>query len=167
MKKKIWMVLLLAVCQVVILLGMAGIHYYTKWYGKEIVLQTEPIDPQDLFYGDYVYLNYTISNVPYSKWEGDEKPQFGEKVYVLLKSGKEGYEVIQVTKEKPKASGDEVVLKAKAMDVLENKLHLLYGLERYYVKEGEGKELEQRMGTLKVHVKISDFHQFISKTEIE
>ncbi|MBO9128185.1 GDYXXLXY domain-containing protein [Bacillus sp. 165] len=165
MKKRTWWIVLLVICQLVSLSGMAGVHYYTKWYGKDIILQTEPVDPQDLFYGDYVYLNYTISTVPYSKWEGTERITFREKVYVLLRKQGNEYEVKKVVRDKPNASSEEVVLRAKAMENGDGTLRLEYGLERLYVKEGTGKAIEEQAGRLKVHVKVSRWHQFIEGTE--
>ena len=45
-----WLILLLVI-QILFLAGIAGFHYSTLWYGKEIRLQTVPVDPRDLFTG--------------------------------------------------------------------------------------------------------------------
>ena len=58
--------ILLLVIQILFLAGIAGFHYSTLWYGKEIRVQTVPVDPRDLLYGDYVHFNYDINRVPMS-----------------------------------------------------------------------------------------------------
>lgn len=52
-----------------ILAGMLVSHAYPLWVGQEIVLRVvRPIDPRDLFRGDYVILSYRISQLRF----GDE-----------------------------------------------------------------------------------------------
>jgi uncharacterized membrane-anchored protein len=47
-----------------ILAGMLVSHAYPLWVGQEIVLRVvQPIDPRDLFRGDYVILSYRISQL--------------------------------------------------------------------------------------------------------
>jgi uncharacterized membrane-anchored protein len=58
-----------------ILGGMLVSHAYPLWVGQEIVLRVvRPIDPRDLFRGDYVILSYRISRLQF----GDEPQQASE-----------------------------------------------------------------------------------------
>lgn len=50
-----------------ILLAMTIKPQATVLFGKEVVLETKAYDPTDLFRGDYVAINFAISDVPKSK----------------------------------------------------------------------------------------------------
>ena len=47
----------------VIIAGFIGYKEYTLSQGQKILLKTIPLDPRDLFRGDYVVLNYEISQL--------------------------------------------------------------------------------------------------------
>ena len=49
-------VLLLVFCT------MVGMNEYTLIHGHKLMLKTVPVDPRDLLRGDYVILDYEISN---------------------------------------------------------------------------------------------------------
>lgn len=151
---------MLIVLQVLILGGIAASHYGTLFYGEKIVLKTEPVDPRDLFYGDYVILNYEISNVPLSLWKEDGEPDYNEKVYVLLKEKDSVHEAVSVYKEKPEVKEGEVALKAIVKGVYNQpgEIFLKYGLERYYVEEGTGRAIEEEMPD-KVSVRVAPWGQ--------
>jgi len=64
-------ILMVAMCfQVVILLGMIGLHSMPLFFGKTILIRVVPVDPRDLFRGDYVILSYAFSRTPTSEIEG-------------------------------------------------------------------------------------------------
>ncbi len=52
--------------------------------GQEIRLTVIPVDPRDLFRGNYVTLNYAISTVRSDALAGDDTFRFGEPIYVTL-----------------------------------------------------------------------------------
>ena len=63
------------------LMVMAGVFingFYPLWVGDEIRLKTQPVDPRDLFRGNYARLNYAFSTVD----SPDLRP--GEVVYLPL-----------------------------------------------------------------------------------
>ena len=70
--------LVLALC---ILLGIAGIFIlYLSWpllTGTVVILKTQPVDPFDLFRGQYMTINYEISSV-----ELPEETKEGDDIYV-------------------------------------------------------------------------------------
>lgn len=160
MKNKWWIVI--ALLQGFILLGIAGSYYAADYYGKKIVLKTEPVDPSDLFYGDYVTLNYEISDVSSSLWKGkpiqDPKP-----VYVVLSPNKESYHVNKITSDRPDVAGNQVYLKAKATPSMTGRLHLEYGLERYFVKDNSGKSYEDPQNKYKVTLHVSSWGKGVIK----
>lgn len=99
----------------VALVGMTVSPVFTMMTGKEIQLETKPIDPTDLFRGDYVTLSYQAEEVHESKLDKkikeyflqEESKSYGSKplvVYSILERNREGiYEVKKVVMEKPKS----------------------------------------------------------------
>lgn len=121
--------------------------------GREIVADVIPVDPRDLFRGDYVILGYAFGGqvaVPKETHQGD-------KVYVTLKPTAPGqWEVVStsLSREHP-ADPAHVVLKgiAEYVYVVENeptKAQIRYGIESYFVPEGTGKDLEQQVRDKKI-----------------
>ena len=50
--------------QVVGLVAFAGVRQAAVTEGREITLQTAPVDPRSLFQGDYAILDYEIAEIP-------------------------------------------------------------------------------------------------------
>jgi len=112
--------------------------------GTVILLETRPVDPRDLLRGDYVILNYKISDVATNLFSPPlTRPlENGETVYVALARRGEFHEVVRASLEHFDAGKDEVVLKGQGHgwwnSAQQNAIHLQYGLEQYYVREGTG-----------------------------
>ena len=134
--------------------------------GTEIKLKTLPVDPRDLLRGDYVILSYPISTIPKSIVTGDV-PRGGERVRmaVRLKPGADGLWTASEASfgELAPAEGS-VLLRTLPFDfyasvdnLLPETLFVSYGLERYYVPEGEGKALEdaRNQEELEVEARVS------------
>lgn len=148
MKKRIWLAIIVAV-QAVLLLSIAGKYYYVQATGTPITLRTAPVDPSDLFYGEYVSLRYEIDTLPLSKMGIQLKLEDqGRVVYVLVEpAGKQPwYEARGVYLSPPSLQANQAVLRAHVdyIDEYADTLHLNYGLNRYYLPEGLGKEMEQK-----------------------
>jgi uncharacterized membrane-anchored protein len=47
---------------------MIGYRHYWIETGEKIMLRVEPVDPRDLFRGDYVSLSYEISSLDRSSY---------------------------------------------------------------------------------------------------
>jgi hypothetical protein len=83
---------------------------------------------------------------------------------VLLRKNGYIYEQVRVTSEKIKpANEQEAVLTGRYEYEMNGFMHVTYGLERYRLKKEETLKPGERQW--KVHVKVSDYHQFV--TEIE
>jgi uncharacterized membrane-anchored protein len=152
-------VALVILLQCVWILGTAFVQERALAKGQIIVLETRPVDPRDLLRGDYVMLNYKISDVPrnvFSPPLGAEVPA-GIVIYVGLKAHGQFYEVNRASLERFPADADEVVLKGRSASWwgATNSVHVAYGLERYYVGEGKGNP----HGTLTVQVAVPDSGQ--------
>jgi uncharacterized membrane-anchored protein len=121
--------------------------------GTEVTLQTRPIDPRDLLRGDYVVLNYDISQLPagllQNKLAGTRNPI----VFVKLAPNRDGlYEAISVHTDPVAVKGPEVLIRGRVAygatcgpmgRAFCDKLQVRYNLESYFVPEGEGQKLEQ------------------------
>ena len=77
--------------------------------GAEVRLKTVPVDPRDLFRGDYVVLGYPISVVEAE--QGAEPYRSGETVFVTLGRDEQGFaRAVGVSREWPKDGGAAVVI---------------------------------------------------------
>ena len=111
--------------------------------GKLITLETERVDPRDLLRGDHLILNYKISNVPtnlFSPPVGRDLPG-GRNVYVALEPRGDFFAIAKASTNQFEPPGNQVLLKARSSWSGwggTNAIHVEYGLERYYVREGSG-----------------------------
>ncbi|PZE19487.1 GDYXXLXY domain-containing protein [Paenibacillus xerothermodurans] len=150
----------LVVLQVLFLAGMAGSYYAVGWYGTEIKLETVPVDPRDLLYGDYVTLRYKISELSPALWHGKgEAPKRGSAVYVALKPVDGLYEAAGVYEAAPRLEAGQVAVKGRVQAAWDGGIQVKYGLERYYVPEGTGVELERTAGDMIAVVKVAAWGQ--------
>jgi uncharacterized membrane-anchored protein len=131
---------------------MAGEREHILRNGEIIYLRTAPVDPRDLFRGDYVRLNYEISTIaaghlPAGHSAGLAK---GQKVYVKLKENSSGlYELDQVSMTEPPTG---IYLTGRSPHHYRHRLRghplrLNYGIEAYFVQQGKGRRIEQRLGS--------------------
>lgn len=137
--------------QVLALVVFVGAREYTLRSGEEVVLATVPVDPRDLFRGDYVVLRYEISTVP-------GRYAVGDTLYVLLvERGDGAWRMADVTREPPGSEatflrGHVVRQTQSAAKVAQAEVE--YGIESYFVPEGTGRKIEQASGKLKVRVAV-------------
>ncbi len=83
--------ILLILLQLLLLAGIVGYREYWVETGDKILLRTAPVDPRDLFRGDYVRLSYEISTLALDQLGvkgGNFKP--GQVVYVGLEKNPDG-----------------------------------------------------------------------------
>jgi len=109
--------------------------------GKIILLETQPVDPRDLLRGDYLTLNYKISDVALSAFTPPrtEPVPPGQTVYVALEPRGDFYSVASASTEPISPQNGQVVLRGRAQAWWNAaSVHLAYGLERYYIREGTG-----------------------------
>jgi hypothetical protein len=143
--------------------------------GREIVLQVEPVDPRDFFRGDYVQLQYDVSTflVP------DDGPiplRDGDTVYVALHVRPDGHAGFM--------SGHRILAEARAASpaVIRGRVDFVgplpardtdrgrvtfcgarsctmvrakFGIESYFVPQGEGRALEQARNARRLEMLIA------------
>ncbi|MFA5157000.1 MAG: GDYXXLXY domain-containing protein [Candidatus Omnitrophota bacterium] len=114
--------------------------------GKVVVLETAPVDPRDFLRGDYVVLNYRISRLDLGKIKSPMPYYYpGEAVYVQLEQKGKFWEPVAAYPQKD-ASLEGVFIKGKVKNHYYNQtLVVNYGIESYFVPEGEGKDIEDNM----------------------
>jgi uncharacterized membrane-anchored protein len=126
--------------------------------GQEARLELTPVDPRDLFRGDYVVLAYRIGtvNVPLDATTAFTR---GQQVFVTLRPDANNMSrAVAISAERPAVSGDDIVISgfvtspstcmlndsgARDCKLGTRAVGVRYGLESYFVPEGEGKKIEQ------------------------
>lgn len=112
--------------------------------GKLVMLETRPADPRDFLRGDYLVLGYKISDVPTNLFSPPVKSELspGTKVFVALAPGtNEFYHVVHASTVAFSPADGEVVLIGKSADHwwwAPESVHVVYGIEKYFVAEGTG-----------------------------
>jgi uncharacterized membrane-anchored protein len=127
--------------------------------GRVVLLETQPVDPRDPLRGDFVRLNYKISDIPRDKFSPpvtNELPA-GAKIFVTLApvGTNDFWEVRRASTGKLVPADNEVLICGKAMWTwrnLTNSIHVEYGLEKYFVAEGTGNP----QGKLKVQAAVTE-----------
>lgn len=76
-----------------------------------VTLRTAPVDPRDIFRGDYVVLRYDISDIALTSYKGTTDLARGDTVYVELNKGKSGaWQAVGIdTKMTPPAEGNHII----------------------------------------------------------
>jgi uncharacterized membrane-anchored protein len=172
-------ILLACLVPIGILVGMTITPLYTLWSGEEVTLRTIPVDPTDLFRGDYVILQYEAEEVPVSIVEKGvrrelEKGHSAIDVYVPLKQEGSFHLPEKVTLEKPQSG---LYLKGK-LDYIttswngrlegEEAAYLTYSLDKYFVEDNTGLELEEasRNGNILAKVKVKNGYAYLVDVSI-
>ena len=141
-----WLIIIVAALQVAVLAQMAGQRELVVKNGKTIYLRTTPVDPRDLFRGDYVSLDYEISSVPKSLLRdglAENKCKQGMRVYAVLDANQNNLcQLAYVTDKKPK---DGLFIRGRVgrQYVESSSIRVLYGIEAYFMQQGKGKQLER------------------------
>jgi uncharacterized membrane-anchored protein len=73
-----------AIFQLAVLAGELLIAVYPRWTGVPMRVLVEPVDPRDLFRGNYARLGYSFNRVSEDLWQGDDTLRPGQVVYVTL-----------------------------------------------------------------------------------
>ncbi|WP_378952277.1 GDYXXLXY domain-containing protein [Mesorhizobium sp. ANAO-SY3R2] len=134
--------------------------------GQEVLLKVEPVDPRDLLRGDFVRLGYEISRLPVEKIENlpeSELTATEGPVVVRLKKDADGY-----WRATAAWLGDAAATPAGAGEVdiagrigsgwslaPGSTIGVDYGIERFYVPEGEGLAIERDMRVRSFGIKLA------------
>lgn len=178
MRRPSWLSPLLIGLAIVFQIGVvAAMAISREWIlasGTPIVLQTAPVDPRDIFRGDYVRLDYLFSRIPVSMMDDaivDEGLRKGQRVYLALQgdgSGVHRGEKLFVT-----PPGGVTFIAGRVGQAWPYRhyrnstagmqpVYVRYGIEQYYVEQGRGRQMERLRGgrngfqlPMLMHVRVS------------
>jgi uncharacterized membrane-anchored protein len=144
------MLAIVALVQTGVLAGMVIDRTRLLKSGREITLPIVPVDPRDLFKGEYVRLGYEAGNVPVRLLEGPPPTRNAAFYVVLEKKDGGAWQPVKMSRSMPsETSPDRIVLKARSMwgwpqsYSANAMIQVRYGIESYFVTQGEGPRLEQ------------------------
>ena len=146
--------------QIVFLFGLVGYRETILALGRTAVLRTVPVDPRDLFKGEYVTLRYEISTLGRTDVsQGSKRHRLlgeiseGDTVYVALSNIDGDDSSLDVQTGEPSGRTDLFI--EGQVDTRNNDVITVeYGIEQYFVSEGRGLEIE-RADDVNVRIKIT------------
>lgn len=154
-RRSLLLAVLVALLQVAFLGWMIAGRAAILRNGQEALLKVQPVDPRDLLRGDYVWLGYEISSIPAKLVTNlpsggaalDEGP-----IFVRIGKDADGYwRARSATLGAPAAApaAGELDIRGTVSALWQvdanSSLSVNYGIERYYVPEGEGLQIQKDM----------------------
>lgn len=144
-----------------------------------VTLRTAPVDPRDLFRGDYVILNYDISRLATEELGGDDEFTYEDDIYVELAPDGETWKAVAIWRAPNEPASGNRIIRGKVSSIVPRArvtetpdpndgaalpcpdcgtVGVDYGIESYFVPEGEGRELEdlRNDGKLTIDVALGD-----------
>lgn len=170
----IFRVLLVVAIQTVALAYMIVDRQAMLNAAQTVTLKVVPVDPTDMFRGDYVILRYDISTLDPAKLEGEDTFNYGDKVYVTLAPG-DTWTATAIARTKPVAPSGGAVISGTVESILSpspaigpdgqpqpettpqiQTVTVGFGIESFFVPEGTGRAIEDeaRKGDLRVDVAL-------------
>ncbi|MCF7674664.1 MAG: GDYXXLXY domain-containing protein [Akkermansiaceae bacterium] len=146
--------------QLLVLGWMAGEREWIVRTAPEVWLRTAPVDPRDLFRGDYVTLAYDISNIPAGKlgpgliaYLDDQSAAAHSRsqrreivIYVSLEANAgTGPARISLADLTPPSSGVFIKGRVRTYGASSSSglTGVSYGIDAYFIQQGKGYEIEQ------------------------
>ena len=159
---RLWLFAAAGVIQVLLIAFMVGDRVRILRSDTEVILKTRAVDPRDFLRGDYVVLNYDISSAPTGELKDTPVSGPGMLVYVKLARGADGFHQAVSLHREPVAVGPGEALIRGRVDnrsfcgdnrrMFCSSVQLSYGLEKFFVPQGEGREIEKARNDGKVAV---------------
>lgn len=189
MLKSNWKKLIAFSLPILILIGMSITPFLTITTGNTIKLETRPVDPTDLFRGDYVRLNYKAEEVNISKLDKELKDYFRVNnssfydkpvvVYSVLEKNENGMDIVKkVVKDQPEEGiylkGEINYFPLNSSNEPDNQVvEINYQLDKFFVPENTGKGLENAISqpanktSAIATIKVRKGHAILDKVEIQ
>lgn|SRR5262245_61558916 len=159
---EIKLLIAIVAAQVAILIGMIVLDGLPLVLGERVKLKVVPVDPRDIFRGDYVVLSYEFSQFDSATFSGRPSrsrmnwydAEWADRVvFVSLKPVGDHHEA-GVKSLKPPSSGP--YLRGTLSSHWPGRFE--YGIEAYYVQEGEGRRLEQLIRRRQLMAEVAVWH---------
>lgn len=153
-----WQVLVIGLAfQLAVLATMMIVPLMTLATGDVILLRVAPVDPRDLFRGDYVILSYEISrptadgssDASNVTWDRLSQLQ-GRTLYVRLEADPDGKHW--------HASGYQLDPPSEGKFIrgtVAGNATVRFGIEQYFVQEGQGHDYEQAVRDRKLSAEVA------------
>lgn len=179
MKRFAITILILAALQTLFLISMIWNRATLLRSDNVVTLQTEPVDPRDIFRGEYVRLSYAVSRITLDGLKGDKDFKQGDSIYVELVpiSSRNTWLAGAVYKEWRKPADGHQIMRGKVTYVMENiprvtalpggndmqetpcdkctMLNVNYGIESFFVPQGTGPILERAGNERRIDVDVA------------
>ena len=170
-------VFILAVIQTIILAWLVNGRVSILRSHDVVTLKSEPVDPRDLFRGDYVVLSYAISRLALDGLPGDKDLKQGDTVYVEISPKRDTWLAEGVWRKPPTPADGNKIIRGRVAGVTKNvprvqpthsgrdveetpcpeceMVTLAYGIESYFVPEGQGRKLEEERNARALSVDVA------------
>jgi uncharacterized membrane-anchored protein len=129
------------VAQVALVLGLAGFAAADLAFGEEVRLRVQPLDPLDVFRGNYVVLRYEISSL-----EAPVLLRAGDRVCAHVVE-RDGAWVLSFASTSPGGDGKALCGRARGDAARGEQVEVEYGLETYYASAERAQEIERALAT--------------------
>lgn len=157
----VWRILIAGAALTLVLAAMIGERLWHLQTGTEVTLAAEPVDPRDLFRGDYVTLSYG-----FTRFEAPAQPdgQSERDVWVRLTRDGALWRHSEIAFSPLSArSPDEVILRGRAIESggvwndgdARMNYRTIFGIESYFVPEGQGRPIEQAIGAGRIEIVLA------------
>lgn len=149
--------------QLALPLALAGLAAADLAFGREIRLRAQPVDPLDVFRGNYVVLRYEISTLPVL---GEVRR--GQSVCVRLQESGDEWRGTYADPGRP--SGTVICGRARDDAGPGDRVGVEYGIETYYASADRARELEGSIARGQLYVVVDldeDGSARIERLEVE
>lgn len=133
-----------------VLLIFLFVNLQTVVDGKEAKIKVvRPIDPIDIFRGNYAILNYDFSTVEIGE-NNILSLEERETLYAVLQDSGDLFEISYYSKEKPDLAENEICLRGTVQSVWNDRATVSYGIESFFSTPEIAKEIEDARNQDKV-----------------
>ena len=131
---------------------------------RVVTLKVIPVDPRDIFRGDYVILNYEISRLDVKLLAGEDTFSSGDYAFVTLTKTGNDWKPVAIHHNWNPVSNNSIVIRA-VVNYSDDPgtqgaiwVNMTYGIESYFVPQGTGHAIEEvaRKGALSIDVAIDN-----------
>ena len=140
--------LLVIVCvQLAVPLVLAGLAAADLAFGREIRLRAQPVDPLDVFRGNYVVLSYEISTLPVL---GEVRR--GERLCARLDESGGEWRATYADPARP--AGTVICGRARDDAAAGEQVGIEYGIETYFASAERAREIESSIASGRLYVVV-------------
>jgi uncharacterized membrane-anchored protein len=141
--------LVVVAAQIAVPLGLAGLAAADLAFGREVRLRAEPVDPLDIFRGNYVVLRYEISSLQVAF-----DVSRGQRICARLSEANDEWRAEGFGLAERPSSGEAICGRARGDAPAGGQVGVEYGIETYYASSERAQEIERSIGRGQVYAVI-------------